>query len=145
MNSESEIAPLLNYLEFNALAAQQNKILDRNLSIVHGIGVTEFTVMHSLQHATRNTMSRIDLATSIGLSASGVTRLLNPMEKIGLVEKEKNARDARVSLVKLSVAGHRVYLEALVTANEVCTSFYTAFTSKQGMTFKELVTLLKKS
>lgn len=50
-------------------------------------------------------MRRIDLADSVGLSPSAVTRLLAPMEKPGLVEKEANPRDARVSLVKLSTAG----------------------------------------
>ena len=39
------------------------------------------------------------------MSASGITRLLNPMEKIKLIEKEVNPRDARVSFVKLSDAG----------------------------------------
>ena len=41
----------------------------------------------------------------MGLTASGITRLLNPMEKLGLITREVNERDARLSLVKLTVAG----------------------------------------
>ncbi|ULT25856.1 hypothetical protein KUH03_02375 [Sphingobacterium sp. E70] len=41
------------------------------------------------------------------------------MEKIGLVEKDSNERDARVSYVKLSTAGDKVYKEASVTADYI--------------------------
>jgi DNA-binding MarR family transcriptional regulator len=50
-------------------------------------------------------MRRIDLAEKVGLTASGVTRLLAPMEKVGLVRREKNADDARVSEVSLAPGG----------------------------------------
>ncbi len=78
----------------------------------HGISFTEYMILHYLSEAPRKTMRRIELAECVGISASGVTRLLAPMEKRKLVEKEANARDARVSLVKLSKAGERIYKEA---------------------------------
>jgi DNA-binding MarR family transcriptional regulator len=141
MKTESE--SLTNYFALSALASHLSKTLDRNLSIIHGIGITEFTVMRSLHQAPQCTMSRIDLANSIGLSASGVTRLLNPMEKIGLVEKEQNARDARVSLVKLSTAGERIFTDALTTSNAACDAFYEPLSSKQRTQLRELVSQLK--
>lgn len=79
----------------------------------HGISFTELSIMHHLYMAPNKTMKRIMLAELSGLSASGITRLLNPMEKIHLVEKEQNARDARESLVKLSEAGLQIYQEAM--------------------------------
>ena len=57
-------------------------------------------------------MRWIDLAEKTGMSASGITRLLNPMEKLNIVEKEQNARDARVSLVKLTSAGSELFTYA---------------------------------
>lgn len=134
---------LNDYLELSIVTTQLNKTLDSNLSIIHGIGVTEFSVMHTLQYAPSNTMTRIDLAKAIGLSASGVTRLLNPMEKIGLVEKQANARDARVSLVKLSTAGKRIYLESLDTSSSVCESFFQPLNAQQRSMFTDLISLLK--
>ncbi|MEM7707580.1 MAG: MarR family winged helix-turn-helix transcriptional regulator [Pseudomonadota bacterium] len=88
--------------------------LDHTLAI-HGISFTEFRVLHHLAQAPGETMRRVDLAETVGLTASGVTRLLNPMEKIHLVEKERNPRDARVSLVRLSAAGKEIYGDALAS------------------------------
>jgi len=87
------------------------KKIEYQLSI-HGLSFTEYMIMHQLDNAPNKTMRRIELAESVAISASGVTRLIAPMEKTGLVEKEANPRDARVSLVKLSASGERLYQEA---------------------------------
>jgi len=107
---------------FISLSAANNtvsKTLDRHLGAVNGVGVSEFRVLHELQAAPSHTLSRIALAEQIGLTASGITRLLNPMEKIGLVEKQSNERDARVSLVKLTNTGGKRFDEALSSFNFV--------------------------
>lgn len=87
------------------------KIMDRCLS-VHGISFSEYLVMYELSKMTNKSIRRIDLAENTGMSASGITRLLNPMEKLNIVEKEQNARDARVSLVKLTDAGFELFTNA---------------------------------
>lgn len=61
-------------------------------------------------------MRRIDLADAIGLTASGITRLLLPMEKIGLVKRESHDGDARVSYVSITPAGKTKLLEAIERA-----------------------------
>ena len=91
-----------------------NKNIDNNLS-AHGISYTEYTLMHYLDNAPNKTMRRIDLAQQVGLSASGVTRLIAPMVKNNIIEKEINPRDARVSLVKLSKTGERLYKDSSIT------------------------------
>lgn len=97
-------------LDLSSLLAKIQKRMAGALS-PHGISFTEYMVLRQLTAAPANKMRRIDLAENIGLSASGITRLLNPMEKIGLVMKEENARDARVSLVALTDAGKRIFNE----------------------------------
>ena len=79
---------------------------------VHGLGLSDYLVLNQLYIAPSQKMRRNELAERVGLSPSGVTRLLNPLEKIGLVEKESNPRDARVSLVTLSVSGKQIYEDA---------------------------------
>jgi len=74
----------------------------------------------------------------VGLTASGITRLLNPLEKLHLVEKQKNARDARVSLVKLSTTGKETYSNALTTCNQSAKTFLKDITEKQMETLLEL-------
>jgi DNA-binding MarR family transcriptional regulator len=103
--------------ELSSLYTKVFKAIDRRLSI-HGITFSEFFVMYQLAMSSTKTMRRIDLAESVGMSASGVTRLLNPMEKLKIVEKEANARDARVSLVKLSDAGSTLFDDALKSVTE---------------------------
>jgi DNA-binding MarR family transcriptional regulator len=52
-------------------------------------------------------MRRIDLARSVLLTASGITRLLDGLESCGLVAKERCDSDARVTYAILTKAGVR--------------------------------------
>ena len=90
------------------------KKVDNQLNY-HGISFTEYLIMNQLNSTQNKTMRRIELAESIGITASGVTRLLSPMEKIKLIKKEVNPRDARVSLVKLTKVGENLFNEATVS------------------------------
>lgn len=90
----------------------------------HGISLTEYLVLRRLYQAENHKARRIDLAEQVGLSASGITRLLNPMQKIGLVVKEEVARDARVSLVALTSAGEKIFNDASSSFNAVAESIF---------------------
>jgi DNA-binding MarR family transcriptional regulator len=105
----------------------------------HGLGVSEYLVLSQLFESANHTMRRVDLAEKVGLTASGVTRLLNPMEKVGLVEKVSSSRDARVSLVKLTSAGRRVFEEAEVTINHAAESLMAVLNAKQQKDFGKLI------
>jgi DNA-binding MarR family transcriptional regulator len=50
-------------------------------------------------------LRRVDLAAAVGLSPSGVTRALAPLERRGLVARQPNPRDARVAFASLTDAG----------------------------------------
>jgi len=103
--------PMSILAELNLTAVRMAKKLDRGFS-VHGISFNEFLIMHFLTQSQQATLSRIELAESLGITASGITRMLNPMEKNHLVDKQSNPRDARVSLVKLTDTGKKLYAEA---------------------------------
>ncbi|MEM7078670.1 MAG: MarR family transcriptional regulator [Pseudomonadota bacterium] len=76
---------------------------DRALSY-QGISFSEFRLLRALS-AYRHGAPRIELAQQVGLTASAVTRALKPLEKLGLIESQRNARDARQSLTSLTSAG----------------------------------------
>ncbi|MDD5213640.1 MAG: MarR family winged helix-turn-helix transcriptional regulator [Candidatus Gracilibacteria bacterium] len=97
----------MNIAKFYAILS---KSLDGKLG---GIGFNDFIVLYHLNLAPEHKLKRIELAEKVGLTASGVTRLLLPMEKIGLVNKESNPNDARVSLVILTPGGKMKLDEAL--------------------------------
>ena len=86
------------------------------------VGFTDFMILYYLSRAEDKKMRRIDLADKVGLTASGVTRLLLPMEKIGLVGRDTNPRDARVSYVTLTSGGERVLRETIERAEIIADS-----------------------
>lgn len=90
---------------------------------LNGLGWNDFIILYHLSLAPEMKLRRIDLAEKVGLTASGVTRMLLPMEKIGLISKESNPQDARVSFVVLAPGGKRKLEEgmerALLVASEI--------------------------
>lgn len=105
----------------------------------HGIGVSEYLVLNQLYIAPTQRMRRSDLAEQVGLSPSGVTRLLNPMEKIGLVGKEENPRDARVSLVTISDAGKQIFEDARVSFEHASAALFESLDAKRLTDFSALL------
>jgi DNA-binding MarR family transcriptional regulator len=129
-------------LAFASLHAQFLKRIEQGLS-AHGLSFSEFQVLRALDAAPGQTLRRVDLADAVGLTASGVTRLLQPMEKIGLVSKESHPRDARMSLVKLSEAGAGVYADAATSFVQVAAELTRPLTKKQLESFGQLMSLLR--
>ncbi|CDT33926.1 Regulatory protein MarR [Vibrio coralliirubri] len=137
MNSNKHISLMLDQGYTNILL---NKKMDSSLS-PHGISFTEFTIMHKLHTSSGGVLSRIALADSIGLTASGVTRLLAPMEKNHIVQKLANPRDARQSMVALTDAGQELYTDSLVSFEHSCNS---AFALLEESEIDQLLILLNK-
>ena len=99
------------------LISRQSKIQKRLSAAlsVYGTGLSGYLVLNQLYVATNQKRRRSNLAEHVGLSPFGVTWLLNPIEKMGLIEKSNNPRDARVSLVALSEAGKKITEETKVS------------------------------
>ena len=120
-------------------STQVNRELNNSLSYIHGIGLAEYMVLDRLMAAPRQTLSRIDLANNVGRTASAITKMLAPMEKIGLVEKEVGARDARVSLVKLTPTGERIYGEASESLEQTANRLVESLDSEESEQFLRLL------
>lgn len=84
-------------------------------SAVHGISVNEFLMMVHLERSAANRLSRVELAKRMHVSASTITRMAAPMEKIGLLDREVDERDARLVFVVATNAGREKLTEALAT------------------------------
>ncbi len=120
-------------------SAHVSRQLDNSLGAIHGIGLTEYMVLRQLDKAPNSTLRRIDLADAVGRTASGITRMLRPMEKIGLVEKDVSERDARVSLVRMTASGERVYDESSATVNQQAQSLLSGLDDRRLDAFLELL------
>jgi DNA-binding MarR family transcriptional regulator len=137
MKKESKYATAAKSLWLNS--AFVSKQIDNSLGAIHGIGLTEYMVLFNLSNAPNKALRRIDVADAIGRTASGITRMLMPMEKIGLVEKEISPRDARASLVKLTAAGETIFHDASVTLNQKSEQLLRGLNSKQLDSFQVLL------
>lgn len=93
--------------------------LDGALGSHHGLSFSDFMLLFYLNRAPGGRLRRVDLAERQGLTASGVTRTLLPLEKIGLVDRQQDPRDARVGYAVISPAGQQLLAHAIVTAQQV--------------------------
>src|SRR5438105_38338 len=101
---------------FLSLAKAQSIIVRKFDASLNGLSLSDFMILHHLSQSKEENMRRIDLAEKVGLTASGITRLLAPMEKIGLVKRKQDHNDARVSYVVLASGGKRKLQEAMEDA-----------------------------
>ena len=85
--------------------AALRRLLSARLQEEHGLSVTDYEALLLLSRADDCSLRRVDLAGGLGLSPSGVTRLLDGLEEDGLVEKRSCASDARVTYAALTAAG----------------------------------------
>ncbi len=98
--------------DFCLRLARANAVLirrfDNALGSHHGISFSDFQLLNHLARAPGGKLRRVDLAERVGLTASGVTRTLLPLEKIGLVTREADPRDARVGFAVITATGHEL-------------------------------------
>jgi DNA-binding MarR family transcriptional regulator len=85
----------------------------------HGLSLADLQLLVELDRAPGGRLRRIDLAERVETTAAGVTRMLVPLERIGLVIREPNPSDPRAAWTAISPAGSERVAEALVTASEV--------------------------
>jgi len=88
------------------------------LSGHHGLSVSDFAVLHHLAEAPGYRLRRVDLAQHLALTPSGITRLLNPLERRGIVSREESGHDARATYAVLTPAGRTLFKNARVTMGE---------------------------
>jgi DNA-binding MarR family transcriptional regulator len=104
------------------------KRLDSELDRAHHLPMTSYEVLHHLEEASRGRMRMCDLAEQAGLSRSGLTRLVDRLERDGLLERCSCSHDARGSYACLTEAGRERLLEARVTHLSVVRSaFFSRF------------------
>lgn len=84
-------------------------------SAVHGISVNEFLMMLHLERSAANRLSRVELAKRMHVSASTITRMAAPMEKVGLVGRQTDERDARLAFVVITGSGREKLSQAIAT------------------------------
>src|SRR5918992_628961 len=83
------------------------KRLDAELEAAHSLPLTSYEVLLHLADADGCKMRMCDVAESVLLSRSGLTRLIDRLERDGLVERVSCTDDARGAFARLTDAGRR--------------------------------------
>ena len=95
--------------------AAMAKALDAQLEAAHGLQLSSYEVLMYLADAEDERMRMCDLASSILLSRSGLTRLVDRLAREGLIERVACHDDARGQFAKLTPAGREKLAAARVT------------------------------
>jgi DNA-binding MarR family transcriptional regulator len=91
------------------------RAMDADMSAAHGIGLRSYEVLLHLGEAPDERLRMSELSESVLLSASGVSRLVDRLERDGLVRRERCSEDGRGYWTVLTPAGRRKLAEARPT------------------------------
>ena len=100
---------------FLSLHATVTEELDRSLRETHGLTLQHFEVLLHLDRAPGNRMRMGDLATSVRMTQSGASRLVDRVERAGHIVRRECDADGRVLYAQLSDEGKARLLEARPT------------------------------
>src|SRR5262245_20848548 len=90
--SDLELAAWRGFLRVHSALVRE---LDRELESQHGLPLTQFEVLVHLNNAPDHRLRMSELASTVLLSQSGVTRLVDRLERDGLVVREPCPNDRR--------------------------------------------------
>ena len=128
------------WVSFLRAHAAITRELSAQLQREHGLTLNDYEVLLHLSRADGGRMRRVDLAERVVLTASGITRLLEGLERVGYVCKETCASDARVSYAKLTETGQAKLSAAAVThLRGIDEQFLSRYSEPELATLAELL------
>jgi DNA-binding MarR family transcriptional regulator len=123
--------------------AALTRALNTELVADHGLTMNDYEVLLRLSRAPDRRMKRIELAQSVVLTPSGITRLLDGLEAEGWVAKAGCETDARVTYATLTDAGRQKLHEAAAShLGDVDRLFTGHFDAAELTTLAELLSRL---
>jgi DNA-binding MarR family transcriptional regulator len=92
--------------------AELTRELDAELAREHNLPLSSYEVLLFLADSDEGRMRMSELADSVLLSRSGLTRLVDRLERDGLLTRERCESDARGLFAEITPAGRRLFDEA---------------------------------
>ena len=100
--------------------------MDQHLRAAEALSLREYEVLLAIDDSPGHRLRRVDLAAKVLLTQSGVTRLLDKLERDDLVEKVADERDRRVAYAALTEEGRRRVGAAARTHHADIAALFTA-------------------
>ena len=135
--TEPELGAWIRFLRAHAAVTRE---LSARLETQHGLTLSDFDVLVQLYYAPDRQLRRVDLARTVLLTASGITRLLDGLERSGWVAKARCESDARVTYAVLTDAGVVKFEAAQATHRaDIEELFGSRFSDDERSTLAELL------
>jgi DNA-binding MarR family transcriptional regulator len=99
----------------------------------HGLTLNDYEVLLHLARADGRRLRRVDLAERVLLTPSGITRLLEGLERAGFVERAACDSDARVTYAQLTDVGEQKLREAAASHVGAIRGFFRDRFSKEEL------------
>jgi DNA-binding MarR family transcriptional regulator len=118
----------------NLVRGQSAAVRAINAQLVsdHGLTINDYECLLLLARADDRRMRRVDLAQQLILTASGVTRLLDGLEKEGWVDRAACTSDRRVTYAVLTEEGYDKLQDASKThVADLRTFFETRYSQEE--------------
>jgi DNA-binding MarR family transcriptional regulator len=115
--------------------------VDAELGAAHGLGLSDFAALHHLAEAPGARLRRVDLARRLALTPSGVTRLLGPLERRGIVTREADGHDARATYAVLTRSGKSLVRDATASVTAIAESILASLGDRDRAAFAKLASL----
>ncbi|MGC4938206.1 MarR family winged helix-turn-helix transcriptional regulator [Kribbella sp. DT2] len=81
------------------------RVLDADLLQNEGLNVTEYNVLMNLSEAPERSLRMSELANYVSITVSGLTRVVERLERQGLVERVRASSDGRGQVAVLTTEG----------------------------------------
>ena len=139
-NSRLGIESWVSFLRAHSAITRQ---LNSDLLTEHRLTLNDYEVLLCLAREPDGMLRRVDLAETVILTASGITRLLDGLERAGFVERASCASDARVSYAKITDTGRAKLEQAAAThLAGIAELFLDRFSEGERRTLAELLARL---
>lgn len=132
------MSALQEFLGIRRAVALWESRADSEVGAIHGIGLSDFGALHHLAEAPGGRLRRIDLARRLALTPSGVTRLLGPLERRGVVTREADGHDARATFAVLTPSGKALVKNATATVTTIAESILGSLNDRDRAAFAKL-------
>lgn len=133
--SEGNVLTLVHRLSSNI-----GRVFGRHLRAKHGVSVPEWRTVMLL--AERPGCTAIDIATSYAMDKMAVTRAVQRLIRMGMVERQRRASDKRSFSLRLTAKGDEFYATLLPTSTARYREFVDALSRDERRQLRELLSRL---
>jgi DNA-binding MarR family transcriptional regulator len=127
--TDVELAAWRGFLRTHAALVKE---LDADLEAQHQLPLSSYDVLTTLADQTEGRMRMRDLADAVVLSRSGLTRLVDRLQREGLIDREQCVSDARGAYAVLTEEGRaRLYEAQPLHRESVRRRFLSQFSAEE--------------